>query len=118
MGTGMILPQDAGVANAIGAVVGRVTLRRSGTVTSPSEGLFRVHLESGPEDFAAADPALARLEEALRVAAMAQAVAAGAEEIDMRVFRDIRTAQIEARDVFVEATLTVEAAGRPRVAVG
>jgi len=118
MGTEMILPQDAGVANAIGAVVGRVTLRRSGTVTSPSEGLFRVHLESGPEDFAAADPALARLEEALRATALAEAVAAGAEEIDMRVSRDIRTAEIEARDVFIEATLTVEAAGRPRVAVG
>ena len=40
----MVLPEHAGVANAIGAVVGRLTLRRAGTVTSPSEGLFRVHL--------------------------------------------------------------------------
>ena len=46
------------------------------------------------------------------------ASAAGAEEIDVRVTRDIRTAQAEAREVFVEATVTVEAAGRPRVAVG
>ena len=118
VGTEMILPSDAGVANAIGAVVGRVTMRHSGTVTSPSEGRFRVHLESGPEDFAGADPALARLEETLRDRAMAAAKAAGAEEIDVRVHRDIRTAQAEAREVFVEATLTVEAAGRPRVAVG
>lgn len=118
LGSEMILPADAGVANAIGAVVGRVTMRHSGTVTSPSEGRFRVHLDSGPEDFAAADSALARLEEALRGAALAAAGAAGAEEIDVRVTRDIRTAQTEAREVFVEAILTVEAAGRPRVAVG
>ena len=118
MGTEMILPADAGVANAIGAVVGRVTMRRSGTVTSPSEGRFRVHLETGPEDFAAADLALARLEENLRESAAQAAKAAGAEEIDIRVDRDIRTAIAEAREVFVEATLTVEAAGRPRVAVG
>ncbi|MFL4469253.1 hydantoinase/oxoprolinase N-terminal domain-containing protein [Tateyamaria armeniaca] len=118
LGTEMILPEDASVANAIGAVVGRVTMRHSGTVTSPSEGRFRVHLDSGPEDFASADPALARLEAVLRDQAMAAAVAAGAEEIDVRISRDIRTAQAEAREVFVEATLTVEAAGRPRVAVG
>lgn len=118
MGTEMILPPDAGVANAIGAVVGRVTMRHSGTVTAPSEGRFRVHLDTGPEDFASAEPALARLEEALRACAMSDAKAAGAEEIDVRVTRDIRTAQTEARDVFVEATLTVEAAGRARVALG
>ena len=114
----MILPADGGVANASGAVVGRVTMRRSGTVTAPSEGRYRVHLETGPEDFAASEAALARLETVLRDDATGAARAAGAEEIDVRVTRDIRTAQAEAREVFVEATLTVEAAGRPRVAVG
>lgn len=117
MGTEMILPADAGVANAIGAVVGRVTVRKSGTITSPSEGCFRVHLEAGPEDFNASEPALARLQSVLSDAAIAQAKAAGAEEVDVRVSEDIRTAKTEARDVFVEATLTVEATGRPRVAV-
>jgi hypothetical protein len=114
----MILPGDAGVANAIGAVVGRVTMRRSGTITAPSEGRFRVHLETGPEDFTDAELALQRLEEVLRAAATQAALAAGADAIEVVVSRDIRTAQAEAREVFVEATLTVEAAGRPRVAVG
>ncbi len=118
LGCEMILPADAGVANAIGAVVGRVMMRRSGTVTSPSEGRFRVHLESGPEDFGAAALALQRLEDVLRAAASEAALAAGAADIEIVVERDIRTAQTEAREVFVEATLTVEAAGRPRVAVG
>ncbi|MEP4194536.1 MAG: hydantoinase/oxoprolinase family protein [Aliishimia sp.] len=118
MGSEMILPEHAGVANAIGAVVGRVTMRTVGTITAPSEGLFRVHLETGPEDFSASKPALQRLETVLREDAFAQAQQAGAADIQISVERDIRTAQAEAREVFVEATVTVEAAGRPRVAVG
>ncbi|KUJ78193.1 hydantoinase [Ruegeria marisrubri] len=112
----MILPEHAGVANAVGAVVGRVTFRRSGSVTSPSEDRFRVHLEDGPQDFPDADEALALLEEILRAEAEGAARAAGAENIRVLVERDIRTAQVEGRDVFVEGTLTVEASGRPRVA--
>ncbi|MDU9003014.1 hydantoinase/oxoprolinase family protein [Sedimentitalea todarodis] len=114
----MILPHHAGVANAIGAVVGRITMRHSGTVTSPSEGRFRVHLETGPEDFAAASDAMARLEQVLRTTARQAALAAGAAGLQIAVERDIKTARAEAREVFIEATLTVEASGRPRNASG
>lgn len=114
----MILPDHAGVANAIGAVVGRVTMRKSGTITSPSEGKFRVHLEADPEDFGDADHALNRLEEVLRHAADAEARAAGAGDIQISVAREVKKAKAEAREVFVEATITVEASGRPRIAAG
>ncbi len=114
----MILPEHAGVANAIGAVVGRLTLRRTGTVTSPSEGRFRVHLEDGPQDFNESDAALDLLESVLRSEAEGAVRQAGAEDIRIVVDRDIRTARIEAQDVFVEAMITVEASGRPRVATG
>ncbi|WP_299204041.1 hydantoinase/oxoprolinase family protein [uncultured Tateyamaria sp.] len=117
LGCDMQLPEDGGVANAIGAVVGRVTVRRTGTVTSPSEGLFRVHLLSGPEDFAASEPALARLETVLAEDARASALAAGASDVELHVARDIRTAQAEAREVFVEAVLVAEATGRPGIAL-
>ncbi|MGI9368683.1 MAG: hydantoinase/oxoprolinase family protein, partial [Ruegeria sp.] len=114
----MVLPKHAGVANAIGAVVGRVTLRRAGTVTSPSEGMYRVHLEDGPQDFSDPESALNQLEALLRAEAEQSVREAGAEDIRIVVDRDIRTAQVEAKDVFVEALVTVEASGRPRVAVG
>jgi N-methylhydantoinase A/oxoprolinase/acetone carboxylase beta subunit len=117
LGCEMILPEHAGVANAIGAVVGRVTMREAGTVTSPSEGKYRVHLLEGPQDFGDAESALGMLEEALRKRAMAAAEAAGAADIQVRVQRDVRSAGIEGRDVFVEAEVTVEASGRPRMAV-
>ena len=114
LGCRMILPEHAGVANAIGAVVGRVTVRRSGTVTSPAEGRYRAHLPEGPEDFASPDEAMARLESQLQ--AEAGVAAAGAEAVQFTTDRDIRTARTEAREVFVEAMITVEASGRPRMA--
>lgn len=112
----MILPEHAGVANAIGAVVGRISQRRSGTVTSPSEGKFRVHFDTGPRDFTVSAEALEALEKYLRADAVAAAEAAGAGDIHVHVSRDIRTAEVEARSIFVEALLTVQASGRPRVA--
>ncbi|WP_299846423.1 hydantoinase/oxoprolinase family protein [uncultured Roseovarius sp.] len=116
LGCQMILPEHAGVANAIGAVVGRVTIRRMGTVTSPAEGKFRVHLETGPEDFADAQTAMSALQEKLEYEARQEAEQAGAEDIHMTATRDIRSAKAEAREVFLEAEIMVEASGRPRIA--
>ncbi len=116
LGCEMILPDHAGVANAIGAVVGRVTIRRQGTITSPAEGRFRVHLETGPEDFVDPDKAMTRLEDVLKAEARREALAAGAEDLQTSVTHDIRKAQAEAREVFLEAEITVEVSGRPRIA--
>lgn len=116
LGCQMELPHHAGVANAIGAVVGQVTIRKSGTVTAPSEGCFRVHLEDGNQDLTSAEAALALLEEVLSAAAKGDAQAVGAEGIRLSCRRDIRTVKAEAREIFVEGTLYVEASGRPRIA--
>lgn len=112
----MILPEHAGVANAIGAVVGRITMRRLGTVTAPAEGTFRVHLEDGPQDFNSSERAFEVLEATLSEKARMAAQAAGAGDIEVTLTRDIRMAQIEAREVFIEAEITAEASGRPRIA--
>ena len=118
LGCRMILPEHAGVANAIGAVVGRVTMRKAGTISSPSNGVFRVHFDTGPEDFIDSDAAIAALEDRLRNETYADAVQSGAEDIHVHVDRDIKTAEIEGDRVFVEATIIVEASGRPRIADG
>jgi len=112
----MILPAHAHVANAIGAVVGRVTIRRSASVTSPSQGIFRVHLETGPRDFGEVEPALAFLERDLAQTVGAAAETSGAAEIHISTRRDVRTARVENREVFVEAEVFAEAHGRPRIA--
>jgi N-methylhydantoinase A/oxoprolinase/acetone carboxylase beta subunit len=118
LGAQMILPEHADVANAIGAVVGRVTMRESGTVTSPSEGRYRVHLDSGPEDFTDQASAIKQLEDALRHKAISSAQTAGVADLQVNATRDIRTTSVESRQVFIEAVITVEATGRPRIANG
>ena len=116
LGCEMILPEHAGVANAIGAVVGQVSQRVSANVTSPSEGRFTAHLSDGLQNFSDRDAALAATEAALTAEATARARLAGAEDLHITVTRDIREAEVEGRAMFIEATLTVTAAGRPRVA--
>ncbi|MCU0899737.1 MAG: hydantoinase/oxoprolinase family protein [Cypionkella sp.] len=118
LGCPMILPEHAGVANAIGAVVGQVSQRATGTVTSPSEGRFAAHLPEGVSLFADRDAALHALEEALTREARARALRAGAVDLHLTVTRDIREADIEGRRMFIEAQVSVTASGRPRVAHG
>ena len=66
-----------------------------------------------------ADPAaaLACLESALRSEVSEAALKAGAEDLQITVEKDIKTARAEAREIFVEAVMTAEASGRPRIAI-
>ncbi len=118
LNTRVVVPEYAGVANAIGAVVGQISMRAAGQITSQGEGIFRVHFETGPQDFTTQGDAVGALEAVLKDQAMAGAKAAGAQGIRLRMERDIRTAKVESREVFVEAELTAIASGRPRIAVG
>jgi N-methylhydantoinase A/oxoprolinase/acetone carboxylase beta subunit len=112
----MILPDHAGVANAIGAVVGQVSQRASALVTSPSVGRFTAHLPDGLHSFSDRDAALAAAEAAVLAEASARARAAGAEDLRLSSQRQIREAEVEGSPMFIEATVTATASGRPRVA--
>ena len=116
LGCEMILPEHAGVANAIGAVVGQISQRATGIVSSPSVGRFVAHTPDGLIIFDTQDAALAALEAALTTEASARAQRAGAEELRVTAARDIRQADVEGRTMFIEATIVVTASGRPRVA--
>jgi N-methylhydantoinase A/oxoprolinase/acetone carboxylase beta subunit len=115
LGCSTMLPDDAGVANAIGAVVGQVTIHAEGTVTSGGAGAFRVHLTDGPAQFFDKDTALRALRAALTEQATKQATASGVEEVRITESLNLREAQIEAQTMFIEATLRVTARGRPRI---
>ena len=116
LGCPMILPEHAGVANAIGAVAGQVSQRAVGLVSSPAEGRFVAHLADGLQAFASSNAALQALETALVADASARARDAGAVDLRITVERDIRQVEIEGRQMFIEARLTATASGRPRVA--
>ncbi|MFC2967431.1 hydantoinase/oxoprolinase N-terminal domain-containing protein [Acidimangrovimonas pyrenivorans] len=116
LGTRMVLPDHAGVANAIGAVVGHVSMRAEVLVTSPAEGRFAVHLPAGAEIFPSRDAALAAAETAARQEAETLARQAGAEDPRLTVAREVREAEVEGRAMFVEARIRATATGRPRIA--
>ena len=118
LGCRVVLPDHAGVANAIGAVVGQVSQKQAGTVTSAGEGRYTVHLAAGPQVFGERDAAMDALEAELLAEVTARARAAGAEDIHTSADRDIREIEVEGRAMFIEATISVTASGRPRVAHG
>ncbi|WP_309664699.1 hydantoinase/oxoprolinase family protein [Tabrizicola sp.] len=118
LGCEMILPEHAGVANAIGAVAGQVSQRATGLVSSPGEGRFTAHLATGLQTFKSCDEALVVMEAALVAEASERARRAGAVDLRIEAKRDIREAEVEGRRMFIEATLTATASGRPRVARG
>lgn len=111
-----ILPEHAGVANAIGAVAGQVSQRATGTVSSPAEGRYVAHLAEGLQSYASSEAALAALEAALVAEASSRARQAGAVDLRVTVDREVKEVEIEGRTMFIEARVTATASGRPRVA--
>ena len=59
---------------------------------------------------------LSHAEPSSRAEASSRARQAGAEDLHISTSRDIREANVEGRPMFIEATVTVTASGRPRVA--
>ena len=93
--TSALVPGHAGVANAIGAVVGRVRIAAEATVVQPQSGLFRVHTPESQKDFAALESAIAFAEEIISASATSQAVEAGADNVKVKWAREDKRAIIE-----------------------
>ncbi|GAB1380258.1 hydantoinase/oxoprolinase N-terminal domain-containing protein [Pararhodobacter aggregans] len=118
LGTQMVVPEHAGVANAVGAVVGQVSMHAEGQVTAPAPGLYVAHLATGPARFAEAEAAVAALEADLTQQARARAMAAGVTEPRLTTGREDLGAEVEGQPMLVEIRLRVTASGRPRIATG
>lgn len=116
LGCTTILPEHGGVANAIGAVAGLVSQRLSLQVTSPDEGRYIVHFPDGPESLPDPEAALAAAEAHLATRVARLAAEAGAADPRIALTRSVREATVEGRPLFVEATVTATATGRPRIA--
>ncbi|MDH5519296.1 MAG: hydantoinase/oxoprolinase family protein [Acidimicrobiia bacterium] len=117
VGANPIVPPHAHVANAVGAVVGQVRIAAECTISQPSKGQYRIHWP-GLEDRGDQQPAIDDALVALRLHVRDEAERAGAGELTLSESVDLKTATIEGREVFVEATITVVGVGRPRFADG
>ncbi len=112
----MILPEHAGVANAIGAVVGQVTMRELGSIEGAGDGVWRVFMDAGPVNFNSQQAAFDALRAELTTKVKSAALGAGAQDIRVQYEEDIQEANIEGRKVFVEGSILATASGRPRIA--
>ena len=115
MGAKLIVPEDADVAGAVGAAAGSIRQRSSITVTMPSDGIYRVHLISGPMDFNTMDAALNHAEDCAKEDARAKAEAAGAKGISLSGDRRVNIVQLSPdKTLFIEATISGLATGTQR----
>ncbi|MEM7169761.1 MAG: hydantoinase/oxoprolinase family protein [Pseudomonadota bacterium] len=116
LGTRLSVPPFAEVSNAVGAVAGGVMQTVSCLVTSPEEGRYRVHLPQGLKDFTSLEPAADFAESQARDEAVRLAKEAGADEIELKVKREKRSAELAGGGVvFVDLEVTATAVGRPRL---
>ena len=115
LGTEVQIPEHADVANAIGAAVGKVRLRRRVTVSSPRRGLYRVHIGAEPSSFFELEPAKQAAIDQARSAVAAAMAAAGAPEFELETHWDEKSVDINDRKLFVEGVATVIGTGRPQL---
>ena len=118
LGTQMIVPDHADVANAIGAVVGQVRMQAEGSVTAAGPGRYVAHLANGPATFGDSEAALAAVVAALGEDATRRAGLAGVIAPRLSIDRDVQKAEVEGQSMFISATVRVTATGRPRIASG
>ena len=118
LGTRAVVPGHAGVANAVGAVVGRISIRAAGTITKPDEGRFRVFAGTNPRDFSDLEAAVEHARSMLEGQARHRAIEAGAREVDLSFERRDNVVTVEGRETLVESTVTAVASGRPRFSAG
>lgn len=116
LGTPAVVPAHAGVANAVGAVAGRIRIRAEVLVTPGENGGFRSHLPDGVLDAATLEDARRIAERAARAEALRKADAAGAMRPDLAVRWQETSATVEGQPVFIEGRLSATASGRPRLA--
>ncbi|MGO4128999.1 hydantoinase/oxoprolinase N-terminal domain-containing protein, partial [Inquilinus sp. YAF38] len=87
LGTESVVPEHAGVTNAIGAVASGVLQRATVTITVPEEGRFRVHAPAGIRTFGSLEEAAAHAEAEARGRAEVLAREAGGQQVAVTVTR-------------------------------
>jgi N-methylhydantoinase A/oxoprolinase/acetone carboxylase beta subunit len=119
--TELVIPNHAGVANAVGAVAGGV-VQKIRVLIHPLEedgGLFRAHLFDGVHDFASLAQSVAYAQEVVPPYLKALALQAGADQIEIKTVREDRIAPVRGgwgNEIHLSTTLTFTAVGRPSLA--
>lgn len=119
--TELVIPEHAGVANALGAVVGGV-VQQTRVLIHPLEeegALFRVHLPGGIHDFPTLTESVAYAQEVVPGHLERLALQAGAQQVEIKMTRKDRTAPVKGgwnNEIYLSTELTFTAVGRPSLA--
>lgn len=119
--TELVIPEHAGVANALGAVAGGV-VQQIRVLIHPLEEevtLFRVHLPDRVQDFATLEESVAFVQEVVPGQIEALARRAGAEQVEIKMVRNDRTAPVKGgwgSEIHLSTEVTFTAVGRPSLA--
>ncbi|MDQ0318271.1 N-methylhydantoinase A/oxoprolinase/acetone carboxylase beta subunit [Pararhizobium capsulatum DSM 1112] len=116
LGAQSIIPADAGVANAVGAVVGQIRASAAAFVTVQEEGIFVVNGAGEMARFLDEEKAFAEARRRVEAAALDAAQRNGAESPAVMVTEDIAAPEIEGSRKLIEARFVAVASGRPRIA--
>lgn len=111
-----VIPSDAGVANAIGAVAGEISQTVLVTVTSPEEGIYIISGGGKTERMVGEEGTFGVARARARDTAIEMAIASGADEPVVRLVEEIDAPEIEGSRKLVEARFTATAHGRPKIA--
>ena len=115
LGADLVVPEHADVANAIGAAVAKVRVRRQVVVTGPRRGTYRVHGGPDPETVHDLDEARQRATAHAEEWVRAEMAAAGAQHVAIDTSWEETSVEVEGRPMFVEGVVTVRGAGPPRL---
>jgi N-methylhydantoinase A/oxoprolinase/acetone carboxylase beta subunit len=115
LGTRSDVPRDADVANAIGAVVGRVRISHDCTVSAPQIGQYLVHAGDVPVVTTSLDEALAHATTVLTERVVADMERAGAADVEITTDWRESTVEVSGTPMFVEGRLHVTGSARPRL---
>jgi N-methylhydantoinase A/oxoprolinase/acetone carboxylase beta subunit len=115
LGAESVIPADADVANAIGAVVGQIRTVVVVTVTSPEEGVYVIAGAGDTVSIAGEAGALDLARNRATAAARAKAGQEGADDILLSLEEEISAPEVEGSRRLVEARITATAVGRPRM---
>ncbi|SFB54770.1 N-methylhydantoinase A/oxoprolinase/acetone carboxylase, beta subunit [Rhizobium sp. NFR07] len=116
LGAESIIPADADVANAIGAVVGQIRSVVVVTVTSPEDGLYVIAGAGETVSIAGETRALDLARDRATAAAREKAGQEGADDIILFLEEEISAPEVEGSRKLVEARIIATATGRPGVA--
>ncbi len=115
--TRLVIPPHADVTNAVGAVAGGVVQTAEALITQPADGVFRLHVASGVEDFSDLERAAARARTLMEAQAKAQAERGGAGEVQVSSERKDKVVREKGGlEIFIESRVSATAFGRPRLA--